>query len=410
MSKTSLTKAPKAKKESDRIIFDVLLGVMSLGAIMIVLVSLYNLTSVPTPQFLTVDNKLRMLSAPEVRANHWYSLFTTIGFQFLIAGAAGMSGAFLGFIFGIPKYVSTPNPDPRKTGAIAFSDNLVQVSDWLTKIIVGVGLTQLTKIPGYLYEVGKHISAQSGGVVNSNAAIAIIVYFVICGFAAGYLWTTIYYPPIMNAVHKAVTNDIGEIVKESEIYKDTIQLFNEQISKSVGQSDIDQSVFEEAIRKLNQKSEDAAFQMVDRICYENADNNKKIIKRIIPIFQAFINAGNANRVFEYYAELGFAFMALDEYEKAHYALLKAYQLRPAGLNDYEQIEHNLAESLIAMHTNADMTYSISEELKTTILNYLRTAIKNPRIEEHMKEDSPDNYTIRKWLTSINIKMESLKSS
>lgn len=366
---------------------------------MIILVSLYNFV------FFYIENN--QLSQTEVRANSWYNFFTSAGFQFLIAGAASMLGAFLGFIFGIPKYVPVSDPNAKKTGAIAFSDNLVQVSDWLTKIIVGVGLTQLTNIPHYLNKIGTHVQAHSA--VQANVAIAILVYFIICGFAAGYLWTTIYYPPIMNQVHKAVSGDLDEIVMESEVYQEAMRLINEQLSKGVGQPDVTQSMLEDAIGKLNDKSKDALFQFVDRICYENANSNNRVVERIIPVFQAFIKAGNPEQMFDYLAELGFAYMAVEDYKAAYTTLLKARDLKPAGRQDYEQIEHNLAESLIKNNTNPNKTYSISEDMKQTILTYLKAAIKNPRIEKHMNEDSPDNYVIRNWLKSINMNLESLKS-
>ena len=70
----------------------------------------------------------------------------------LIAGALWLTGGLLGFLFGIPKVAdhsaTTPVAGPPG-GARPFymvNTNLEQVSDWLTKIIVGVGLVEAQRL------------------------------------------------------------------------------------------------------------------------------------------------------------------------------------------------------------------------------------------------------------------------
>ena len=69
--------------------------------------------------------------------------------------------------------------------------NLDDVSDWLTKIVVGVGLVELRKIPGLLLRLAGMIAGELG----SNQVpfiIAVIVYFTIVGFMSGYLTTRMF--------------------------------------------------------------------------------------------------------------------------------------------------------------------------------------------------------------------------
>jgi hypothetical protein len=110
-----------------------------------------------------------------------------------------LSGGFLGFIFGIPSILQL------EKSRIKYNDNLVQISDWLTKIIVGVGLTQLYQIPHFIIQIGEHFQANFGGI-NSiasqnaaarNIAIAIIGYFIVLGFLMIYFWTKTDYSTIM---------------------------------------------------------------------------------------------------------------------------------------------------------------------------------------------------------------------
>src|ERR1039458_5970739 len=55
----------------------------------------------------------------------------------LWALAALASGAFAGLLFGIQRV------RPDETSKTEINNNLAEVSDWLTKIIVGVGLIEL---------------------------------------------------------------------------------------------------------------------------------------------------------------------------------------------------------------------------------------------------------------------------
>lgn len=117
----------------------------------------------------------------------------------LVAGCALSSGCFIGFIFAIPKSITTSETTMIRTkiGYIS-NDNLVQISDWLTKIIVGVGLTKLTRIPGYIQAMGEYIGDSLGGKIwGQIAADSIVIYFAISGFLLSYLWTRLYFAKML---------------------------------------------------------------------------------------------------------------------------------------------------------------------------------------------------------------------
>jgi hypothetical protein len=128
------------------------------------------------------------------------TFFANFSIGFLIAGSAFSIGGFIGFVFAVPKQ-SKSTDELHLTAPINSyigNDNLIEVSDWLTKIIVGVGLTQLTSIPGYLKKIGDLAGVSLGGSETGMvAASAIIVYFFICGFMFVYLWTRIYFARIL---------------------------------------------------------------------------------------------------------------------------------------------------------------------------------------------------------------------
>jgi CheY-like chemotaxis protein len=75
--------------------------------------------------------------------------------------------------------------------------NLEQISDWLTKILVGVGLTQLLNIPKTLQSLGSALAPALGNFTNSGLfVVAELVYFGICGFLASFLWTRVNLPKL----------------------------------------------------------------------------------------------------------------------------------------------------------------------------------------------------------------------
>lgn len=122
-----------------------------------------------------------------------------------IAGASLLVGGLLGFLFGIPRTLqdgsvqvpatSVPGLPARPLAQYRANTNLEQISDWLTKILIGVGLTQLTVIPDKL-QLMSHVAARGlGGTAASETfMIAAMLYFAIDGFLVGYLWTRLFLP------------------------------------------------------------------------------------------------------------------------------------------------------------------------------------------------------------------------
>lgn len=107
----------------------------------------------------------------------------------MLASAASLSGGLLGFVFAIPR-LSDGKSD---TSTFTANSNLVQVSDWLTKILVGVSLIQFRQI---LTEVENFVSYVRPAFGNTAAAgpftITLLLYFSIGGFIVAYMATQIY--------------------------------------------------------------------------------------------------------------------------------------------------------------------------------------------------------------------------
>ncbi|MCZ2857808.1 hypothetical protein [Blastococcus sp. VKM Ac-2987] len=123
----------------------------------------------------------------------------------LVAAAALAVGGLLGFLFGVPKVLSEGGSTETTTapaapgvqgtvtnavrGGVTANTNLEQISDWLTKILVGVGLVQIAQAPGAF---GRLVSSISGAFDLANADHVIgslLLFFAIVGFLDAYLLT-----------------------------------------------------------------------------------------------------------------------------------------------------------------------------------------------------------------------------
>lgn len=124
-----------------------------------------------------------------------------------------VTGFIVGFLFGFPRVLTEDKPggaaqessSAQSDGAtrglahrLGVNTNLEQVSDWLTKIIVGVGLVELKNVPGYVRRIGEYIGAGLGDapealVFQQRFAAGIVVSFGGLGILAGYLLTRMFF-------------------------------------------------------------------------------------------------------------------------------------------------------------------------------------------------------------------------
>jgi hypothetical protein len=141
------------------------------------------------------------------------------------ASACAFVGMLLGFLFGIPRFLArfgTPatvpeanqpqgsaapsggGQPPQTQGPAApgawgqlapqagVNTNLEEISDWLTKIIVGVSLVELQRVQTKLLEAAGFIAQALGGSSQTSFAYGLLLYFSISGFLGGYLLTRLY--------------------------------------------------------------------------------------------------------------------------------------------------------------------------------------------------------------------------
>jgi Na+/melibiose symporter-like transporter len=122
---------------------------------------------------------------------------------FLLFGASTTVGAVLGFLFGLPRARvadltsggesgTDPATGQRASTFYLTNSNLIKVSDWLTTIVIGLGLVNLGKVVPGLRELGHALQAPLGDTAYAGAAgISVMIVGVLAGFVLTYLWTSI---------------------------------------------------------------------------------------------------------------------------------------------------------------------------------------------------------------------------
>jgi hypothetical protein len=124
---------------------------------------------------------------------------TYLGVGLATALAAFLSGCLIGFLFGIPKVISSGQLR-QQSDAYSPSSNLAEVSDWLTKLLLGAGLAQLTHlatpISHLIDNIAAGLTATTSTGTSSYAKVmagSILFGYLVIGMFDAYVVTTMWY-------------------------------------------------------------------------------------------------------------------------------------------------------------------------------------------------------------------------
>lgn len=135
------------------------------------------------------------------------------GIGFLVAIAALLAGAIFGFLFAIPKNPAASAED-RPIARFISNSNLEEISDWLTKILVGLGLVQFGRLMDGGGVLVDSISSALGDDASSPTfAVAVLVTYGVSGFLAAYILTRVYLGPVFAQSEEAMRIYVEEQVE-----------------------------------------------------------------------------------------------------------------------------------------------------------------------------------------------------
>jgi hypothetical protein len=263
----------------------------------------------------------------------------------LAAASAFAVGALLGFLFGIPRSTAAPAPAPTsEAGAevgpadavaahrFAANTNLEQISDWLTKILVGVGLVQIHEVSGAVEDLANGL-APGLGSQGSSVAVVLLVSFSITGFVSAYLFTRL---RLQGAFELAGTL---KKVAEARAENAAIALVQQQLTPGPDKPTL--GALTKALKKAPLEIRTQAFfmargQRLENWSGEGSEAEEREFGGLsIPVFEALVACDTEREYYRSRAELGYALLEQSppQATAAKARLDEAIEIRPPTLID-----------------------------------------------------------------------------
>lgn len=203
-----------------------------------------------------------------------------LGVLLLVAAAASICGGLVGFMLGLPRTYSGAEEGKRPAPRILPNTNLEQISDWFTKVLVGIGLVEASTLANGVYQLA--VSIQHGLDQSSAFAvgvIAIVVYYAAAGFLFGFLWTRLELGGAMHEADRLGGEDMLAAVYRAEgvlperervdLQKARHQVearYAETSDRKAARAAVEQAISElEVIRREQDISPERTFEMEKRV-------------------------------------------------------------------------------------------------------------------------------------------------
>jgi hypothetical protein len=293
-----------------------------------------------------------------------------LGTAMVTAAASFAVGTLLGFLFGIPRSLAGErNPNAQKDAADAASrprvepnTNLEQISDWLTKILVGVSLVQFQEIGDAIGDAAASLGPSLAGsdAVGEAVAVAVMASFAITGFLSAYLFTRLRlqgafaFADRLEAIEEkadtaiAVAEEKAEealVAIEERADADTKALALVRSQLDPGADGPTQKELNETLHEASQGVRAQAFYLARDQRRTNWESDKNLVALTIPIFRALIDCDKEGHYHRNRGELGYAQKDKPdpEFEAARDCLTKAIEIRgPEKYAQYPLYEFNRA--------------------------------------------------------------------
>jgi len=380
------------------------------------------------------------------QASNAMEFFSVVGVSMLIAGVSIVAGGLLGFLFGIPRTLQAgqsndtyyrgsqaenslgertqgegksnlTNRDQESSTAYIANTNLEQISDWLTKIIVGVGLTQLNKVPETLIKLGDQLSPALGNFESSATySVTLILFYSVCGFLMFYLWTRLYMAGELKRAD--ISAQVGEVETRMQKFEDQSKKDAEALRATQRQLNPPEGIPGITEPELTQKIKDASSEIKAQIFYQaqsiRKDNwrnpeTKYKMERTIPIFRALISSDKDDDIYHAnHGQLGFALKDKREPEnqEAEKELSEAIEIRGDGKKEgWLSYEFNRAVSRIRLDQNYKLDKPSTSEVRQVIIRDLSVGYQSSEVKGWFP-----NSEAEKWMELNGVTFEDLANT
>lgn len=239
-----------------------------------------------------------------------------LGVGAMVAGAALMIGGLLGFLFGIPRTLQQQGDEQsQRETTYRANTNLEQISDWLTKILVGVALTQIITMPGALGDLADFMAEGLGGFASSQVfGGSIVLYYLVCGFLFGFLWARLFMGGMLAGA--------DQLLEELSTLREQQEQAQKQEEANLKAQDMARATMERSSRDAPYSQDDlnaaiaAATPMTQvdifdkarelrRRAWREQQPNAEKLARTLPVFRALALSGPDDIPHRAWGEIGF---------------------------------------------------------------------------------------------------------
>jgi hypothetical protein len=328
----------------------------------------------------------------------------------LTVAASFAVGGLIGFLFGIPRSLQEHSATvPAASGeasqqlSYAVNTNLEQISDWLTKILVGIGLVEIARAPSVVGRLIDSLATNLGGhPIDKLMAGAVVIFFPISGFLVSYLLTRLL---LRRAFTHADLAAIGLVAAEAaraqfrhqeQVDADTFSLVATQLDPPPGTGSPGQQRLDAALTQASSALRSQVFSLArDRRAAHYQDRERATMMRTIPVFRALIAADPESH--RNHGQLGYALKDSEpaDLDGAERELDLAIALRDRqGARGWLYYELNRA----ALRITRDLARMASQVptdpgIRAAILSDLQAAAANDHLRSIISEDAE----IQHWL-------------
>jgi hypothetical protein len=343
----------------------------------------------------------------------------------MAAGAAMVSGGLLGFLFGVPhtregepnqierdgrgksvEQADKPGPSDPST-SYRPNTSLEQISDWLTKMLVGVGLIEIKVIPGKLKGVAAYIANGLGDNDQARAfALTLLIFFSVCGFVFGFLWARLYLKRWFTEADQVrmLGEKIDRLEEKRLVDARAIALIAHEINRGQDDPPADPKQIEEAIKAASSPIRAQIFSQAEEASdNRDADDYDVKVQTAISIFRGLIASDTRARYHRNHSELSYALerQSPPDLEGAINEMTRAIETRnKLGVKGWRYYEFRRARQRIRHDESFKRGVGSQPAVVDEILNDLRAAFRDGEKWQKWYDGEAD---VRKWaeLNKVN---------
>ncbi|QIO54613.1 hypothetical protein HA461_25850 (plasmid) [Rhizobium leguminosarum bv. trifolii] len=336
-----------------------------------------------------------------------------------LAGASCMMGGLVGFLFGIPRRLQRESApvNPASAGEAAKqgdarplyegNTNLEQISDWLTKLIVGVTLVEFTNIVNQLKLIGDSVAQATGRNGDNAFSIGVILSFFVAGFLLGYLWTRLYLGRALSDAEglaqiaerldtfkQEVTGQIDRFTLQARSDADAIAFARRQIDPGSAEN----ATVEDAVKFIGDASHltrAQVFYLAEENRWRHWKSNKSLLERSIILFEALIKADVDGKYHRNFSQLAYCLKdkSNPDLTRALTLLDEAIRIRDREGDDGWRIyEANRAIVKILLEQSGDRLFAPSQPQRKSILEDIEKACQDEWVRNWFVVDP----AVMKW--------------